>query len=58
MKNTNKESRMIPGIESKKNVIPITEKPTIIIVHNKRGSFRSGSFKGLKNFFFIRINDS
>lgn len=52
-KNTNKETRMMMGIELQINVIPIVKMPTIIIMHNKRGSFCSGSFKGLKKLFFI-----
>lgn len=55
VKNTNKESIMILGIELKINVIPITKKPTIIIMHNKRGSFCSGSFKGLKKPFIDKL---
>ncbi len=50
-KNTNKESRMMMGTELRTSVIPIIKKTTIIIMHNKRGSFRSGCFNGLKNFF-------
>lgn len=53
VRNTNKESSMMMGMELQISVIPTAKTPTIIMIHNNRGSFCSGSFKGLKKLLSI-----